>query len=268
MAILQAILLGIIEGLTEFLPISSTGHLVVSERVIGYKDSAELFTVVIQLGAIAAVIWHYRADLIAKFKGLFAGDKATINFWKIWILATIPAGVTGLLFDKKLGEFATPKTVGISLIVGGVVIWAIETYHKPKKAKIDAQLESIGVKQALQIGCYQILSLIPGVSRSGSTIMGGLLSGLDRVTATTFSFYLSIPVIVLAGAYKLYTEGDKISQVTGGASALVIGTVTSFIAALAVINWLLRYVASHDFKFFAYYRIGFGLLILAVLAIR
>jgi undecaprenyl-diphosphatase len=268
MVILQAIILGIIEGLTEFLPISSTGHLVVAERAMGYKDAAELFTVVIQVGAIAAVIWHYRYDLWEKVRDLFSGDKAAIRFWKVWVLATIPAGMAGLLLDKKLSDWATPKTVAISLILGGIMIWAIEHYHKPKPARAEPQFEKLTIKQSLQIGCYQILSLIPGVSRSGATIMGGLLSGLDRVTATAFSFFLSIPILVLATAFKLAKDGDKVSQVSGGTTALVIGTIVAFLSALMVVNWLLHYVAKHNFKPFAYYRIGLGIIILAILAIR
>lgn len=268
MAILQAIILGIIEGLTEFLPISSTGHLIIAERVMGYKDAAELFTVVIQIGSIAAVLWHYRKDLIDKVAGLVGGDKPTRRFWQIWVLATIPAGIAGLLFEKKLSNFATPKIVAISLIIGGLIIWAIETYHRPKPAKKEAQFTTLSTKQALQVGCYQILSLIPGVSRSGATIMGGLVSGLDRVTATAFSFYLSMPILVLAAGYKLAKDGHKISQVTGGPAALIVGTLAAFVSGVAVVNWLLKYVASHDFKPFAYYRITLGLVILAALIVR
>lgn len=268
MAILQAIILGIIEGLTEFLPISSTGHLVVSERVMGYHDSAEIFTVVIQLGAIAAVIWHYRQDLIEKFTGLIRRDAKTLKFWQHWIAATIPAAIAGLLLNKKLESFVTPKTVAISLILGGIVIWLIESYHKPKKALSTPQFHELTLKQAVQVGCYQVLALVPGVSRSGATIMGGLVSGLDRVTATAFSFYLSIPILVLAGGYKLLKDGDKISAISGGSTALVVGVLTAFVSALAVVNWLLHYVAKHDFKLFAYYRILVGVVILIVLGTR
>lgn len=267
MALLQAIILGIIEGLSEFLPISSTGHLVVAERVMGYKDAAELFTVVIQLGAIAAVIWYYRRDLIAKVQGLFGGDQKVRRFWMNWILATIPAGIAGLLLESSLSKFATVKTVAVALIGGGIVIWLIESYHRAKPAKATAQFDTLTTKQALQVGMYQIASLIPGVSRSGATIMGGLVSGLDRVTATAFSFYLSIPILVLAGGYKLVSDGDKISQVTGGSAALVVGTITAFISSLLVVKWLLHYVARNNFKPFAYYRIALGVIILLVLAV-
>lgn len=266
-AILQAIMLGIIEGLTEFLPISSTGHLVVAERVLGYKDAAELFTVVVQLGAIAAILWYYRKDLIAKVQGLF-NDKKVQRFWVNWIAATIPAGIAGVLFADQLSKFATVKTVAISLILGGILIWLIETYHQPRPATEKPKLESLTTMQAVQVGCYQILSLIPGVSRSGATIMGGLLSGIDRVTATAFSFYLSMPILILASGYKLVKDGDKISQVSGGSPALIIGTIAAFVSALIVVKWLLHFVARNNFKPFAYYRIGFGVLILLVLLVR
>jgi undecaprenyl-diphosphatase len=244
---LQAILLGIIEGLTEFLPISSTGHLVVAEQAIGYKDAAEIFTVVIQIGAIAAVLWHYRRDLFERCRGLLQGGRGALTFWRNWIIATIPAGIAA------------------SLIIGGLLIWLIEELHRSKLAPRQVRLEQISVKQSLQIGLYQILALVPGVSRSGATIMGGLLSGLDRVTATAFSFYLSLPILILAGGLKLMKHHDMVGQITGGSAALIMATVAAFITALAAITWLLKYVAHHNFKPFAYYRIILGILILTVL---
>lgn len=263
MEIFQAIILGIVEGLTEFLPISSTGHLIVAQDAIGYYDTSKIFTVVIQMGAISAVIWFYRLNLINLVKGLFNGDKLARAFWVVWILATIPAGIAGLFFDAKLEAYAITTTVAIASIVGGIVIWFIETYHRAKPSK-EANLDKITIKQALLIGCYQVIALIPGVSRSGATIIGGLLSGLDRVTATAFSFYLGIPILLMAGTYKLIT-GD-LTTVEGGAPALIVGVFVSFITALIVIKWLLSYVSRHDFKIFAYYRIFFGFLLLVLVA--
>lgn len=265
-AIIQAIILGIIEGLTEFLPISSTGHLIVAQRAMVYRDAAELFTVVIQLGAIAAVVWHYRADLIGKTKGLFVRDTKAVAFWRLWIIASIPAAVIGFLADDLLGRYATPTTVGVSLIIGGILIWIIESFHRTKKSKEQPQFESLTLRQAVRVGCFQTLALVPGVSRSGATIMGGVLSGLDRVTATAFSFYLSIPIIIGAGGYKLVTEREHIDAISGGSTALIVGTLTAFILALFVINWLLHYIAKNDFKAFAVYRIVFGIVILATIA--
>lgn len=268
MEILQAILLGIIEGLTEFLPISSTGHLLIAQEMIGYKDTAEIFTVVVQMGALGSVLWYYREDLTQKTTGLLKGDAQSVNFWKIWILATIPAGVAGFLIESKLSRLGTLPIIASALIIGGIIIWLIETYHKAKPSKIEPQLEKISIKQALQIGLYQVLALIPGVSRSGSTIMGGVLSGLDRVTATAFSFYLSIPILFLAGMYKLIKGFGNISTISGGGMALLTGTIASFITAFIVIGWLLKYVSRHDFKIFAYYRIFLGGVILIFLAIN
>lgn len=268
MDILQAILLGILEGFAEFLPISSTGHLIVASELAGYRDTAKIFTVVIQIGAIAAVLWFYRHDLSEKVKGLLRGDKAIRRFWLSWVVATIPAGLAGLLLQDTLSVYAVSLTVAIALIVGGVIIWLIETYHKPTKNTSGGEpaFGKLSTRQAFQIGLYQTLALVPGVSRSGATIMGGLLSGLDRVTAAAFSFYLSIPILILAGAYQLIRGHDELDTVEGGAAALVAGTVAAFITALLVIRWLLRYIYKHDFKVFAYYRIVLGLIILAALA--
>lgn len=268
MEILQAIILGIIEGLTEFLPISSTGHLIVAEEAMNYKDTAEIFTVFIQSGAILSVLWFYRKDLMDKVAGLFKKDKATINFWLCWVLATIPAGLIGFVLQDKISEYAIAATVGVALILGGIAIWLIETFHKTaKSAGEEAQLNKLTIIQALKIGIFQILALIPGVSRSGATIMGGLLSGLDRVTATAFSFYLSIPILLVAGVYQLGTGWNQLDTVAGGGAALIAGTVAAFITALVAIKWLLHYVSRHDFKLFAYYRIVLGTIVLLALIV-
>ncbi|HYF96861.1 MAG TPA: undecaprenyl-diphosphate phosphatase [Patescibacteria group bacterium] len=268
MEIAKAIILGVVEGFTEFLPISSTGHLIVAEEVLSYKDTAEIFTVVVQTGAILAVIWFYRHDLASKISGLIKRDAVTTRFWLNWIIATIPAGLAGFLLQDQISKYALASTVGVALIAGGILIWLIETYHKPaKNIGEKARMDKLSPMQAIKIGAFQILALIPGVSRSGATIMGGLLSGLDRVTATAFSFYLSIPILILAGAYQLIRGHDELNTVEGGVAALVAGTVAAFLTALLVIRWLLRYIYKHDFKIFAYYRIVLGLIILAALAL-
>lgn len=265
MEIIQAILLGILEGFTEFLPISSTGHLIVASELSGYRDSAKIFTVVIQTGAIGAVIWNYRGDLLNKIKGLMAGERAVVRFWLAWVIATIPGGLAGLLLRDKLTTYAVALTVAFALILGGIAIWLIETFHKAPQAASRPQLEKIKLIQALKIGLFQVLALVPGVSRSGSTIMGGLLSGLDRVTAASFSFYLSIPILLLAASFQLASGHDDLDTVAGGAWALAAGTAAAFVTALLVIRWLLRYVHHHDFKIFAYYRVALGLVILLAL---
>jgi undecaprenyl-diphosphatase len=209
--LLHALLLGIIEGITEFLPISSTGHLIVSEKLLGFKDYKDLFAVVIQVGAIAAVIWYYRRDLWAKTLGLFRGEKAAINFWKILVIGTIPAGLLGLLFDKVSESITTPLVVALALIIGGVILWMVD--NRPVHASDDpVQLEHITTKQAALIGLGQCIAMIPGVSRSGATIVSGLAVKLNRPTATAFSFYLSIPVLVLASAYKLAKYNSEIPK--------------------------------------------------------
>ncbi len=267
MEILQAILLGILEGFTEFLPISSTGHLIVASELVGYKDTAKIFTVVIQMGTVAAVLWFYRNDLIAKIKGLFQRDKAITRFWVAWVAATIPAALAGFLFKDALSVYAVSLTVAIALIIGGILIWIIETYHQaPKNTSGEPQLEKLSISQAAKVGAFQMLALVPGVSRSGATIMGGLLTGLDRVTAASFSFYLSIPILLLAGGYQLVKGHDELTTVSGGAPALLAGTVAAFITALIVIKSLLKYLYKHDFKIFAYYRIVLGVIILVALA--
>lgn len=265
--ILQAIFLGVVEGLTEFLPISSTGHLYLSQRLIGYKDSAEIFTVVIQVGAIAAVIWFYRNQLLKTLSGIFKKNKAELKFTKNWILATIPAGIAGIFLEKHLDSFNSNLIIALSLLVGGIVILLVEKYYQSRTSKTYPQFEKLTFKQSIQIGLYQVIAIIPGVSRSGATILGGMLSGLDRVTATAFSFYLSIPIIVLASGFKLFKDGNQLSTVSGGAPALIAGTVASFISAFIVVGWLLRFVSKNNFKIFAYYRIVLGILILFVLAI-
>lgn len=265
MEIFQAIILGIVEGLTEFLPVSSTGHLIVAQDALGFYDASKMFTVVIQMGAIAAVIWFYRLQLWRLLLGLIKGDKAVRRFWFLWVAATIPAGVAGLLLDAEIEAMATTTVVAAALILGGIAIWAIETYVKIPSSKVDPQFAKLTKKQTLLIGLYQILALVPGVSRSGATIMGAMLSGVDRVTATAFSFYLGIPILVIAGFYKLFT--GEITQVTGGFPSIIVGTIAAFFTALLVVGWLLRYVSRHSFKAFAYYRIGFGLFLLLLVAI-
>ncbi len=266
MDILQAIILGIIEGFTEFLPISSTGHLIVASNLMSYKDTAEIFTVVVQLGAILAVIWFYRHDLWSKLKGVLSGNKADLNFVYIWAVATLPALLIGYLLKDYISKYAVVLTVAITLILGGIAIWLIENYHhSAKNSSTQAKLDSITISQAIKIGLYQVLALVPGVSRSGATIMGGVLSGVDRVSATAFSFYLSIPVIVLASGYQLLKARNEINTVTGGWPAIAVGTVVAFITALVAIKWLLKYVSKHDFNGFAYYRIVLGIIILVVL---
>lgn len=265
-ALLEAILLGIIEGITEFLPISSTGHLIVSQSLLGFQDYKDLFAVVIQAGAIGAVIWYYRRDLVARTIGLLRKDRSAINFWKILLVGTVPAGILGLLFDRVSEAVTTPLVVGSALIVGGIILWAVD--NKPVDTTTDAiSLDRITFKQAALIGLGQCIAMIPGVSRSGATIVSGLAVNLNRPTATAFSFYLSIPVLVMASLYKLIKYHGEIPNITGGYMGILVGLSVSFVTALFAISWLLRYITHHNFKPFAYYRIVAGSVILALVAL-
>ena len=258
MEILQAILLGIIEGLTEFLPISSTGHLIVAAEYMDFKDTAEVFTVVVQMGAMAAVVWNFRADISKRISGLFSGSGSARQFWLNVLLATLPALILAFILADQLDEIATAGVVATALIIGAFVLWWADGL-KPKTK--NGSINKITARQSLIIGLAQCFSLIPGTSRSGATIVGGLVSGLDRVTATAFSFYLAIPVLVLAGVYKLVFKSNEIDSVTGGWLSIIIGTIAAFITALIAIRWLLKYVSTHSFKIFVYYRIILGILI-------
>lgn len=273
--IIQAIVLGIVEGLTEFLPISSTGHLIVAQDLIGYKDTAELFTVVVQLGAISAVIWYFRRDLYNRIRGALSLDKSHINFISKLLVGILPVSILALFLDKFIQSISKPSVVAIALIMGGFLLLWVENSYKNTKAKIrqphhkdEPRLDSITYRQALYVGVIQTLSLIPGVSRSGSSIVGGLLGGLDRVTATAFSFYLSIPIMIAASGYKIAKEHESIVELPGGSLGLVVGTATAFITALFAISWLLKYVSKNSFKGFAIYRIVFGSLILFLVMTR
>lgn len=266
MHILIAIILGIVEGVTEFLPISSTGHLIVAEKALGFHDVNDMFTVVVQLGAILAVIFFYWRDLLNKLFGLFRWDKAAVRFWQLLIIGTIPAGIVGLLLNDSMDKITKPIVVACMLIIGGIILWLVD--RKPvDHTEHVVEIERMPFKRALIVGLGQSVAIIPGVSRSGATIVTGLATGLNRPTATAFSFYLSIPVMVLASGLKLLQHGDQLSQLAGGAPALIAGVVAAFITALLSVSWLLRYISRHNFKPFAYYRIAAGVIILALVAV-
>lgn len=263
-AMIIAIILGLVEGLTEFLPISSTGHLIIAQKVLNFTDVADVFTVVIQLGAIAAVVWFYRQDLWSKTIGLLRHQPEAKKFWLVLVAATVPAGLFGLLLDSHMQTISTPTVVAWSLIVGGIILWLVDRKPVINKAEKPA-VEKVSLSQALLIGLGQCLAIVPGVSRSGATIVSGLGAGLNRATATAFSFYLSIPVMVLASGFKIAKHPEAISQISGGPLAIILGIIAAFITALLSITWLLRYISRHNFKPFAYYRIGLGIIILLFL---
>ena len=263
----KALILGIVEGLTEFLPVSSTGHLIVAGSLLNFTDEhAKTFDVVIQLGAILAVCWEFRRRIASVVTGLPSRPEArrfTLNV----IIATIPAIVLGLLLEKSIkAALFSPVPVAFALVVGGVVILWAEARQRGQggegKAARVHDVDDMTPMDALKVGLAQCFALIPGTSRSGSTIIGGMLFGLDRRVATEFSFFLAIPIMFGATAYELYKDWHLLSVDALGIFAL--GFVAAFVSAFLCVRWLLRYIAVHDFTAFAWYRIGFGLLILLV----
>jgi undecaprenyl-diphosphatase len=267
--IIKAIILGIIEGITEWLPISSTGHLLLAEEFLKLKMSEEFYSVflyVIQLGAILAVVVLFWHKLIPFGAGKTAAVKrATYNLWGKIIIACIPGAVFGVLFNDKVDALiaATPTakaiTIASALIFYGIIFIVIENANKNKPAKIN-DIDKLDYKTALLIGLFQVLSLIPGTSRSGITIIGAILIGTSRVTAAEFTFFLSIPVMVGESLIKLYKFG---LHFTGPeAAVLLAGTVTAFVVSLVAIRFLMNYVKKHDFKVFGWYRIVLGIIVL------
>jgi undecaprenyl-diphosphatase len=257
--LVKAALMGIVEGLTEFLPISSTGHLILAGSLLGFSgQKSKVFEIAIQTGAIFAVMIVYRERLRSTMAGL--GDDARARRFALNVaIAFVPAVLLGLLFGKAIqAHLFTPLVVATTFILGGLVIlWAERRTHP---ATIDS-VDAMRPRDALGVGLCQCLALVPGTSRSGATIIGGMLLGLSRQTATEFSFFLSIPTLIGAGAYSLLRERALLSA--ADLPVFVTGLVFSFLAAWVCVRWLLRYIATHTFTPFAWYRIAFGILVLA-----
>jgi undecaprenyl-diphosphatase len=259
--LLKAAVMGLVEGATEFIPVSSTGHLILAADWLGFDQwhGAETFEVFIQLGAILAVVWLYRAKIFGVFGTVTREEKSrrlVINL----AIAFLPAAIIGfLVHDFIKDKLFNPVVVAVSLVVGGFIILAIEAWHRRVNTE---SVDDIRPWEALGVGLCQILSLIPGTSRSGSTIMGGMALGLSRVAATEFSFFLAIPVMFAATFYDLYKARHDLSA--ADAPVFAVGFVVSFIAALLVIRWLLKFVANNSFRGFAWYRIVFGVILLAI----
>jgi undecaprenyl-diphosphatase len=259
MLLARAALMGIVEGLTEFLPISSTGHLILAGSLLGFDDAkGKVFDIAIQTGAIVAVILIYRQRLAETLAGLGSEPRAR-RFALNVAIAFVPAVVLGLLFGKAVKEHLfTPAVVATAFIVGGfVILWAERRTPKTRIATIDEMRPS----DALAVGLAQCLALVPGTSRSGATIIGGMLFGLSRQAATEFSFFLAIPTLIGAGAYSLWKERALLS--VADLPLFAVGLLFSFLAAWVCVRWLLRYVGSHTFVPFAWYRIAFGIVVLA-----
>jgi undecaprenyl-diphosphatase len=263
----DAIILGIVEGLTEFLPVSSTGHLTIAEKVLGLQvdDPAVTgFTAVIQMGAILAVIVYFARDIasiartwvLGLFRAEYRGHRDFRMGWYV-ILGTIPVGIVGLLLrDFIKNDLRSLWVVAIALIAWSAVMWAAE-----RAAKQDRSEKQLNLTDAIVVGVVQCISLVPGVSRSGATISAGLFRGLDRVAATRLSFFLSIPALLAAGLFELKDAlGGDIS-----AGETVVGTAVAFVVAYATIAWLLRFVAHHPITWFVPYRVALGGLLLVLL---
>ena len=261
LALLKALFLGLIEGLTEFLPISSTGHLILFGHLIDFKsDSGRVFEVVIQFGAILAVCWLYRQKIIALIRGFFSGEAHARRFAINVFVAFLPAVVIGVLavdFIKQV--LFSPLVVAFALIIGGLIIFAVEAReYKPKTI----EATNISFKQSILVGFAQCVAMIPGTSRSGATIIGGMLSGLSRKAATEFSFFLAMPTMLGAATYDLFRNANVLTS--DNLVNISVGFMAAFVAALLVIKALVKFVEKHSLRVFAWYRIVLGILILII----
>lgn len=257
--LLKALVMGIVEGLTEFLPVSSTGHLIITGELLNFLDKAKrgVFELFIQLGAILAICWEYRAKLTRVVTELPHSRQAQ-RFAANLLIAFIPAAIFGLLLGGFIkAHLFSAVPVAIALVVGGfVILWAERRPHRI----VVQEVEDMRWSDALKVGLAQCFALIPGTSRSGATIIGGLLFGLSRKAATEFSFFLAIPTLTAAAAYDLIQHRDLLSL--ADADVFAVGFVAAFVSAFVAVRALLRYISRHDFSAFAYYRIVFGVLVL------
>ena len=257
----SAVILGIVEGVTEFLPVSSTGHLILAAELIGFTGpGSKVFEVVIQLGAILAVCWVYRERLSGAVVGLL-GDRSAQRFVANIIVAFLPAAVAGVFLHSIIKQVLfSPWVVAVSLVVGGFLILLIERIRPLPQVRT---VEAMPLRTALAVGFCQILAMIPGVSRAGATIMGALMLGVSRPAATEFSFFLAIPTMFGAAVYDLYKSRGELSFDNG--EIIIVGFIVAFFAALLVVRWLVDFVAKHGFGVFALYRIVIGTIALIAL---
>ena len=259
MLYLKAFILSLIQALTEFIPVSSSGHLIVVSDFINYNNvDSEIFRIIIQLASTLAVIVFFRKKLFGVAFTLHK-NKTSREFAYKFIIALLPCVLVGLTLYKYIKKYLqTEMVVAISLILGGIIFLIVDKYFKKPKFNT---VDEVSNSSALKIGLYQILSMIPGVSRSGSTIVGGLLSDLSRKTAVEFSFILSIPITVMATLYDLYKNIDSLKNCN--ITLLLFGFITTFIISISVIKWFLNYISTHNFNVFGYYRIILGIIIIA-----
>jgi undecaprenyl-diphosphatase len=257
--LLKTILMGVIEGLTEFLPVSSTGHLILAGSLLGFaNEKGEVFEVVIQTGAMLAILVEYRQRFLRLLTGILT-DRRAQRFLMNLLVAFLPAAIVGLTLNKVIKTLLFhPVPVAAAFVLGGLMIlWAERRRHEIRVWHVD----EMSWLDALKVGCAQCLALIPGTSRSGATIIGGLLFGLSRQVAAEFSFFLAVPTLIAAGAYDLYKHREMLSA--GDAGVFGLGAAAAFVSALLCVRWLLRYISSHGFSAFAWYRIAFGGVVLA-----
>ena len=270
----KAAVMGIVEGLTEFLPISSTGHLILAASLLDFNGaSVKVFEVAIQTGAMLAVMWEYRERLLRTVRGL-ADEPAAQRFARNLLVAFLPAVVFGLALGSAIkAHLFHPVPVALAFVVGGVIILWVEKRHRDAYGAMDLQgarharvesVDDMSALDALKVGLVQCLALIPGTSRSGATIIGAMVFGFSRRAATEFSFYLAIPTLIGAGAYSVWKERGVLSA--ADLPTFAVGTVFAFFSAWLCIRWLIRYVSTHDFSAFAWYRIVFGGLVLLTAA--
>ncbi len=261
--LIKAALMGVVEGLTEFLPISSTGHLILAGALLGFDDDkAKVFDIAIQTGAILAVIlvyWQKIRDTVVALPTQKQAQQFALNV----LIAFVPAVLLGLLFGKAIkAHLFTPVVVASTFILGGfIILWAEKRQANAATAPRILDVDAMSWKDAVKVGLVQCLAMVPGTSRSGATIIGGMLLGLSRKAATDFSFYLAIPTLIGAGAYSLYKERALLSM--ADLPLFGVGLLFSFISAWLCVRWLLRFISSHNFNGFAWYRIVFGFVVLA-----
>ena len=259
--LLKALLLGIVEGATEFLPISSTGHLILVGAWIDFQSTeSKVFEVVIQLGAILAVVWIFRQRVWQLISGAYRRDSVELSLMRNLLIAFLPAAIIGAIFISAIKAlFFHPGVVVVTLVIGGVIMLWVERPNSMRRAPTALSLETISWKQALVVGCAQCLAMIPGTSRSGSTIIGGMLVGIERKTATEFSFFLAMPTMFAAAIYDSYKHAAELSQTD--VMAIGVGFTMAFISALFVVRGLLAFLTKHTYRVFGWYRIVLGLVV-------
>lgn len=261
MNIIQAIILGLVQGLTEFIPVSSSGHLIVARHLLGVIKIGLAFDVALHMGTLGALVIYFRQDIPQFARSLFVKDEKTRIAWLL-IAATVPAAIIGyFLEDAAESQFRSVRLVAVTMLLFGVIMLLVEKYYTRRSRH--SSFENVSTRQALTMGFAQALALVPGVSRSGSTITAGLFAGLDRVSATRFSFLLGIPIT--AGAVvKVLSEDAALRQIQDERTIFLAGIVTALLSGLFAIRFLLGYLGKHGLSVFAYYRIGFGFIVLII----